>query len=91
MLVALRPYAELATDAATTACPIDWAKAAATVGVYRLMARNDPAMDAERMKNWQAEATAVLHEKDRRYMPRPMTTVRLPDGARHGVSSRIVR
>ena len=91
VIVATRPYAELATDAATTACPLDWAKSAAMVEVYRFLARNDPAMDAERLKRWQAEATAVLFEKDRRYMPRPVTTVRLPDGTRRGYDSRIVR
>jgi hypothetical protein len=91
VLVALRPYAALATDAATTDCPLDWAKAAAMVEVYRLISRNDPAMDATRLKGWQAEVTAVLFEKDRRYMPRPVTYVRLPDGARRGVDSRIVR
>ena len=77
VLVAIHPYDELSTDAATTACPVEWAKAAAMVGVYRYLSRNDPAQDSERLKRWQAEATAVLFEKDRRYMPRPVTYVRL--------------
>ena len=61
------------------------------VEVYRFLARNDPAQDAARLRERQAEATAVLFEKDRRYMPRPVRSARLPDGARLGIDSRIVR
>lgn len=91
VLVALHPYEALDEDDDTTDCPIDWAKAAAMVEVYRFMARNDPAQDAARLRERQAEATAVLFEKDRRYMPRPVRSARLPDGARLGIDSRIVR
>ena len=79
LLIGTRPYAVLATDAATTDCPEDWAKAAAILEVYQWLTRGGPAKDVKRYQAARDEAADVWYEKCRRYAPRPTFVVKLPD------------
>jgi len=79
LLIGIRPYAVLASDATATACPEDWVRAASVLEVYQWLMRNGPAQDVERYKAARDEAAEVWYEKCRRYAPRPTFVVQLPD------------
>ena len=79
LLIGTRAYSTLATDASTTDCPEDWARAAAILEVYQWLIRNGPAQDVERYRVARDEAADVFSGKCRRYAPRPTFVVRHPD------------
>jgi hypothetical protein len=69
-LCAVRYYDELASDAATTGCPQEWAVAAAAVELYRYLARqsNDPAASVFQQR--ETVALGRLGSLNRKYVPR---------------------
>ena len=63
-------YTSLATDAATTDCPIDWASAVGLVEVFRALRRESPGQDTSR---WTAEiidARRELASQTKKHRPR---------------------
>lgn len=63
-------YTALATDAATTACPADWAAAAGLVELYRSMRRQTHGQDTTRWDAEFADQRRALTRLTRRYAPR---------------------
>lgn len=86
----IRPYAALTSDTDSTACPLEWAKAAAIVSIYEWISRNDPGQDATRYQKWAGIAAAKLVDLTRKHAPRPRVRVMLPDGVHRGYSSDLV-
>ena len=76
-LVALHPYAELATDTASTDCPEQWIKAHAIWGIYNWLTRTGPAEDTERYRIAREEAAGALTLQYRAHMPRPARRIQL--------------
>jgi len=70
VLLAFRPYEALASDTAETNCPLEWAKAAALMEIYRWLARPGPAEDNARYGQEWARAAAAFAAKSRVYAPR---------------------
>lgn len=79
LLIGTRAYSTLATDAATTDCPEDWARAAGRFEVLQWLVRGGPAKDVERYRVARDEAAQVFSGMCRRYAPRPTFVVRHPD------------
>ena len=78
VLMCRRPYAALATDSATTACPKQWLKAAVLVEVYRLLSRQGPSDDTKRYEKALAVAGSTFAKLSRIYMPRSVVRVQRP-------------
>lgn len=76
---AIRPYAELATDAAETDCPPDWVRAGAEMLLCRFLAEKGPAQDAARLKKREEEARKRFIGLCRRYQPRPRVRIQHPE------------
>ncbi len=82
ILRCLRPYAVLATDAATTTCPLEYARAAAILEIYNYLQRSGPADDTRRYEQQQQKALGVWLQSVRQYLPRPARRVMKDDGSR---------
>lgn len=63
-------YATLATDAATTDCPTDWAAAVGHVELLRHLIRQNHGQDVSRFEKELMEARRVLRKMTVRYAPR---------------------
>lgn len=87
VLVAERPYAELATDAATTDCPEDWIRAAAIVEIYNWLVRTGPGRDTALYRYRRDDAVRVYSQKTRHYKPSLPRRVQLKDRPKRGVFS----
>ncbi len=90
VLKAIRPYAELASDAATTLCPLEYAKAAAKLEVFTWLAMNGPAEDTARYEKKALDAVATFNSRMRDYAPGRRWRVQLGDTPKRGVSSDVV-
>jgi len=77
LLVAIRPYAELATDTATTDCPPPWIMDYTIWRIYEWLARTGPAEDTERYRVAREEAAARLTLQYRIYTPRPARRIQV--------------
>ena len=85
ILLAERPYAELATDDATTDCPEDWIRAAAILEVYNWLVRTGPGRDTALYRYRRDDALRVYSQKTRHYKPSVPRRVQLKDRPKRGV------
>lgn len=84
-------YDTLATDAATTTCPLSWITAAATVELYRALRKRSPGQDVSRWQVEMNEARKDLYTESRRYVPRRGRRVLPRSPMRAATSTRIRR
>ncbi len=82
LLRVVRPYGTGIWTEAGTACPLDWAKAAALVECYTWLQNHAPAQDAKRYEAAQLKAAANFAALCYKYQPRPSRRIQLDDTPR---------